>query len=206
MPPAELSGEKPHRPTAAADRRRQYIVSKSAVLFDELGYARTSMDEIARAVQMAKPTIYHYFRSKEEILHSIHDEFIDLLVEKQSSRAATASPTDEIRATIGDILSLMETHKGHVRVFFEHYRELSRAKRDEIDVKRARFWDEVTRTINKGQETGEFREVDSHLVALAISGMCNWAYHWYQPEGPNTTEEIADAFWSIVQRGIASTN
>lgn len=47
------------------------ILSKAAALFDELGYGRTSLQDIAEAVGIARPSLYHYFSSKEEILATL---------------------------------------------------------------------------------------------------------------------------------------
>ena len=54
-------------------QRRHQIVESAAMLFDAQGYGNTSMEDVALSVSIAKPTLYHYFRSKEEILRSIHE-------------------------------------------------------------------------------------------------------------------------------------
>ena len=99
-------------PGTAADARRAEVITLAADLFDRHGYASVSMEQIAAAAGMAKPTLYHYFRAKDEILRGIHETFIDLLL-----------------GAMTDIFGLMETHRGHVRVFFEHHRELPDAAR-----------------------------------------------------------------------------
>lgn len=107
-------------------QRHQQIVSEAAALFDEAGYTNATMDDLAKSVGVAKPTLYHYFRSKDEILQAIHEEFIDLLIMRHEQRAITGlGPEHLLREIMVDILDLMETHHGHVRVFFEHHRQLS---------------------------------------------------------------------------------
>src|SRR6516165_1267228 len=69
------------RQRSLADRKHE-IVTAAASVFDRDGYGSTSMDDIARTVGIAKPTLYHYFSSKDEILTSIHEEFIDLLLDR----------------------------------------------------------------------------------------------------------------------------
>jgi hypothetical protein len=46
------------------------------------------VEHVARAVSIAKPTVYHCVRSREEILWSIHEEFIQLLTEQYSRRVS----------------------------------------------------------------------------------------------------------------------
>jgi TetR/AcrR family transcriptional regulator, cholesterol catabolism regulator len=189
----------------AADLRRQEIVSKAAALFDEVGYANTSMDAIARATEMAKPTLYHYFKSKDEILSSIHEEFIDLLIaEHEAHLVEGLTPSQAIFEHIADILSLMDTHHGHVRVFFEHFRELPVSRRAEIDEKRSAYFEFVGRMVRDGIASGEFRDLNPTITTMAIFGMANWTYQWYDPSGSLASRTIAEHFWDLLHHGMVS--
>lgn len=50
-----------------ADRTRQFIIEKSAPIFNRKGYAATSMADILQATGLAKGGIYGNFNSKDEI-------------------------------------------------------------------------------------------------------------------------------------------
>lgn len=183
--------------------RRQQIVTLAAELFDEGGYTNTTMDDLARKVGVAKPTLYHYFPSKDDILHAIHEEFIDLLINRHEQRTATGlGPEQLLLEVMADILELMETHRGHVRVFFEHHRELPASARESIKVKRDRYERFVEDLIADGIRTGTFRETDPHLATLATFGMCNWAYQWYRAGGTLRSREVAYQFWSYLVYGL----
>ncbi len=184
--------------------RRQQIITLAASLFDQ-GYSSTTMDDIAREVGVAKPTLYHYFPSKDDILQAIHEEFIDLLISRHEARDGTGlRPEQLLLEAMADILELMETHHGHVRVFFEHHRELPAEARGPIRVKRDRYEQIVEGLIGEGIEIGVFRETDSHLATLATFGMCNWAYQWYRPGGSLRPREIAYQFWSYLVYGLGT--
>jgi AcrR family transcriptional regulator len=47
-----------------------------------------SVEHVALAVTIAKPTVYHCFRSREQIPRSIHEEFIQLLTEQYLQRVS----------------------------------------------------------------------------------------------------------------------
>jgi AcrR family transcriptional regulator len=186
------------------EERRAEIISTAARLFDEAGYANTSMEDLAKAVGIAKPTLYHYFGSKDEILFDIHEEFIDLLIARHRQRdAAGLSPEQLLLEVMADILELMETHGGHVRVFFEHYRELPVSAQETIKLKRDAYEQYVEAIFRTGRDSGLFRDLDPRLGALAMFGMCNWAYQWYHPGGKLRTRELAYTFWSFLVHGIA---
>ena len=73
------------RPNRAHDARRAEVITLAAGLFDQRGYASVSMEQIAAAAGIAKPTLYHYFRAKDRSSR-IHETFIDLLLEHQDER------------------------------------------------------------------------------------------------------------------------
>ena len=60
------------RPRAADhDLKRRAILDRSAKLFAERGYERTSMSEIASACGSSKALLYHYYENKEQLLHDL---------------------------------------------------------------------------------------------------------------------------------------
>lgn len=187
-----------------ADVRRAEITALAAELFDAHGYASVSMEQIAVAAGMAKPTLYHYFRAKDEILRGIHEAFIDVLLERQHERIRLElSPADLLLGAISDILGLMETHHGHVRVFFEHHRELPSPVREQIRVKRDRYQQLIRDAVAAGIAAGTFRAVDPDTATLAIFGMCNWAYQWWRPGTRTDNALTAQKMWDLVVRGLA---
>jgi AcrR family transcriptional regulator len=184
--------------------RRREIVRRAAILFDEQGYHQTSMENIAEAVGIRKPSLYYYFKSKDELLFWIHEEFVDWLLERHDARLKLPlAPTQLVHEMIADILELMETHRGHVRVFFEHHRELAGKHKEKIKLKRDRYHAMVEDIVRRGVETGEFRTVDVRLTTLAIFGTVNWAYQWYRSDGRLRPREIAYVFSDLLLNGMS---
>lgn len=192
-------------PSPGALERRHEIVGKAAELFDEMGYYPTSMDDIAQAVGLAKPTLYHYFRSKDSILVAIHDVIISLLHERQLAREAeAASPAEQLHGVMFDIIDLMRTHPSHVRVYFEHRRELPPEPMQEAQEARNKYFYSVRKLFEAGQRRGDFTG-DPNLSTIALFSLCNSAYHWYGTQDGNyTTREAADYFHALMLSGITA--
>jgi AcrR family transcriptional regulator len=188
-----------------AAKRRQAIIEAAAGLFDRHGYHGTSMSDIAEAAGLRKPTLYHYFRSKDDILFAIHDGLIEHLLENQRRREqqATLTPEQELLEVIGDLLTMVQKKPGHFRVFFENQRQLREGEQEEVADKRNDFRARVEGILRRGVETGHFREVDVRLTALAILGMCNWSYQWLRDTGPLDGRQIALLYWSVLVQGLA---
>ena len=53
-----------------AKERREEIIRAAAKRFGRHGIAKTTLDEIARDVRIGKPTIYHYFKSKDDLFYT----------------------------------------------------------------------------------------------------------------------------------------
>ena len=187
---------------ADAPDRRADIVLRSAELFDNHGYHATSVNDIADAVGISKPTLYHYVKGKDEILYWIHQEFSGWLIDRQQSRNdVPMTNSQRILETMADIFELMDTRPGHVRTFFEHHRELPAEARAEIGASRDRYFDMVRALIKAGIESGEIRPVDPTFATLALFGVCNWAYQWYRPTGPMPPRQIAYLMFDILANG-----
>src|SRR5204863_3843880 len=88
--------------------RRAEIMRRSAELFESKGYYETSVGDIAEHVGVSKPTIYHYFSSKEEILFAIHDAWTaQLLAEHDAARARTDDPLEQLHALFASFFPVM---------------------------------------------------------------------------------------------------
>ena len=189
---------------SAADGRRRELARHAAEQFDAVGYHQTTVADIGEAMGLSKASVYHYFSSKDEILFWIHEDFVDELITRHEARLRTPMPAAQsLLELIGDMLDVVENSRSEVRVFFEHFRELTPEQQAPIRVKRARYQTFVEDVIRRGIETGELRDLDPRLTTLALFGMCNWAYQWFSPDGPLRSRQLAYFFWDLFLRGAS---
>lgn len=179
-------------PTKAAEQRVREIVHEAARLFDRVGYHNANMEMVAQAANMRKPTLYHYIKSKEEILLRIHQTLLDDLIARHKEKAAQGLSREELLlGNITDILGHIARNRGYVRALLEHYRELDPAIRKEISGARQAYFKIVTDLIADGVAAGEYHTDDVNLTALFLLGQVNWAYQWYRPGASPAHELIA---------------
>lgn len=185
--------------------RRAQLIEAAALLFEKQGYYTTGVEDIAHAVGLSKPTLYHYAKSKGEIVAWIHDEIMDLLLARLEERVASAvDPVEILRLNVVDIIGVMDTKPGHLRVFFEHHREIPEPLRRAAKVKRDRYQALIELTIADGIEKGLFRKTDVRLTTLALFGITNWSYQWYKPSGPKQSTQVAEQLFSVFLDGVAT--
>ena len=173
--------------TAAHDDKRQQIIERCAELFDAGGYHRATMQMLADEVGLGKPTLYHYFRSKTEILYAIHQQHIAALIDGLDSEQRRGASQEELLVhACRDIIEEIAEHPGYVRAFFEHRGELDEPKRTDIRKRRQEYFAKICGIIKSGIADGVFRKCDIEITAYGFLGMCSWAYQWY----PTMTEKV----------------
>lgn len=186
---ASLQKKKRRRATTAAyDERRLQIIECCAALFDKVGYHGTSMQLLADDVGISKPTLYHYFTSKNDILYEMHQMHIAAMVEGLGElEGANGNPPEALERACANTLREIAEHPGYVSAFMNHYTELEGEQRAAVRKSRQAYFQRIINTVKSGIESGIFRKKDPERVALAFLGMCNWAYTWY----PRKAKELA---------------
>jgi TetR/AcrR family transcriptional regulator len=91
------------------DLKRRAILDRSARLFADRGYARTSMSEIALACGSSKALLYHYYANKEQLLHDLLKAHLVKLEEAvQAADDANAPPVERLRRLVAALLAAYE--------------------------------------------------------------------------------------------------
>jgi len=201
---APAKRKKPRATTAAHDDRRIEIIEHCAALFDKIGYHGTSMQMLADDVGLGKPSLYHYFRSKTDILYEMHQTHIDALIEGlPAGDGADADPAQALEKAALLTLRQIADHPGYVSAFMDHYRELEGKQRTEMRKRRREYLARITNIVKSGIEARKFRNVDPDLATLAFLGMCTWAYKWYpRIAAENPPEKMAKALCDIFLGGL----
>jgi len=191
--------------TVTGEQRRAEIIDAAASLFDEYGFHRTSTSAIAERTGTAKATVYHYFKSKHDLLFAIHEEWIDELIDGFRARQRDIEdPVELLHQVFRDLLALIDARPGHVRVFFECYRELPGELLAAARTKRDLYEGLVEDTLLRGMRDGTVAWQDPRTATFGLFGMCNWAYQWFHAGGAITTDELALQLWRIYVNGLSA--
>jgi len=155
-------------------KRRSQIISAARQVFSRKGYDAATVDEIAEGAGVSKGLIYHYFRSKEDILVATAEAWLDTF-EEYTKRMTAAEATASSKLLSVQRLHTEETIKGwdFVLVQVEFWSELLR--QPEIAHHYARMFRNarslLAATIEEGIASGEFRPVPAKEVASLMMAM-----------------------------------
>lgn len=184
-------------------RRKREIVQGAARLFDHVGYHGVNMSMIAEAAGVRKPTLYHYIKSKDEILFMLHELFIGTLRKNTDARIEQGADELEIlRGVIVDTLRLMHDYPGYMRAFFEHTRELGKEQRAVIAARRDEYIALIVGILEKAMAKRLINKADPRLTANCLFAVSSWPYQWYRPGKDPAPEVIAEQCWQILLRGL----
>ena len=205
-PPPKVPGKRgPKVDVEQTLRRKREIVQGAARLFDHVGYHGVNMSMIAEAAGVKKPTLYHYIKSKDEILFMLHELFIGTLSKNTNARIERGADELEIlRGVIVDTLRLMHDYPGYIRAFFEHTRELSREQRMVIAAKRDEYIALIVSILEKAMTKRLINKADPRLTANCLFAISSWPYQWYRPGKDPAPEIVADQCWQILLRGLSA--
>ena len=194
------------RPSVAlpSDSLSRELISVAVELFSEQGYYRTSVNDILERAHSSKGGFYHHFESKEQVLVSIHDSFIDyeLATAKQIMLQVSGS-AEQLRAVIFAHMESIETYQPYMKIFLQQAQDLSEAAFAGIQQKRREYQQTFEKIIRGCVDEGTFRaDVDAKLQALLLIGMLNWAVHWYKPGAAWDIATIATGVIKLVFDGL----
>jgi AcrR family transcriptional regulator len=183
---------------------REEILTKAADVFEKKGYAQTTILDVAQALELSRSSLYHYFKSKDEILEALVLEHTERAAEQMEEKLARrdGSPSDRLKELLSSSINGRMTRGARLRVLDQLAAEMPAEIKQKFDHGRRRVLDLYTRLIQNGIDAGELRPVDARTAALAILGIASWTSWWYSPAGRKSPEELAEVLIDIAFHGI----
>ncbi len=180
-----------------ADRRRQ-ILGAAVKVFAHSGFHTSRVGDIAEEAGIAYGLVYHYFKSKEELLETIfRDTWTQMLARVREVEASGVPASEQVRQVTALLLRTWRRDPDLVRVLV---REVTRSAHVQQEI------EEITQAmqalegiIQRGQERGEFRtELDPKLAAVVWYGALDEILTgWVIGQLPDKDEDIAKAEQNI---------
>jgi TetR/AcrR family transcriptional regulator, fatty acid metabolism regulator protein len=185
---------------AAVEEKRQLILNAAVRAFARKGYHACRVSDVAAEAGVAYGLVYHYFRSKDELLEGIFRETWSQMLATVRSIEESGEPTrEQLRKVIEIVLRTWRRDPDLVRVLV---REVTRTAQLEQEVDEiAPAFAALQRIIERGQAAGEFRQdLDPRLGSWIIYGALEEILTgWVLGRLPDDDEGIAQAEHAVVQ-------
>jgi AcrR family transcriptional regulator len=180
--------------------QREQILARAADLFARQGYSGTTMNQVAEACGISKPSLYHYVHDKNQLLVEIAQGHVDrlrALVTDKSAQSAT-EPEAHVRELIVRFMRAYAGAQAQHRVLTEDVKFLApRDRRRVLDGERE-VVEAFARAIAAARPDLGAAGLHKPLTML-LFGMMNWMFTWLRPNGALTHSEmtpvVADLFF-----------
>jgi len=190
-------------PEPRFDRQLGIILEHATEVFCEKGYAGASMRDLSRATGMSLAGMYHYFGSKERLLYLVQKHTFSTILERLRERLDDVPNAEQgIRTFILNHLEYFLERQQAMKVLSHEDEALEGDYGSEIaEIKRAYY--RICRDLLNRYRKEMGLQFDSRTAVLALFGMMNWLYTWYNPRQDGSAEELTRRMGDIFFRGIS---
>ena len=185
--------------------KREAILRAGVKVFAEKGFFNSKVADIARAAGIADGTVYLYFKSKDEILHSIFDQAMEKFIEEGRSELSNIeSPVERLTKVaqlhlkrLGDDRDLAIVFQVELRGSTKFMEEFSAAGFHE-------YLEVIRNTIELGQKEGLFRNDIKPIVCAKIlyGSLDEMVTNWILSKKSYELEPIANEVLKIFLKGV----
>ena len=188
------------------DQKLEFILRNAARIFAEKNYHSTTMRDISRATGVSLAGLYHYCRSKEELLFLIQDNCFGRVLERLEDRLQEVEdPLSKLRIFIDNHLSFFAANMAEMKVLSHEADSLAGDLHTHVSTKKEKYTKlarKILRDIQQQQESSS--QIDLTVATYALFGMMNWIYNWYDPNGKLKVSELVDNVTRLFLHGFVA--
>ena len=190
------------------DAQREQILARAAELFAQQGYTATSMNQVAQACGVSKPSLYHYVRDKYQLLVEIAEDHVTqlniLAAQAQHKARVPHGPQGSqahLRELIGSFLGAYANSRAAHRVLTEDVKFLEPTDRDRVLDGQREVVQAFAEAIAAARPELRGTELQKPLTML-LFGMMNWMFTWLQPTGRLSHASMAPVVADLFLGGL----
>ncbi len=185
------------------DSARGKLLQTAAHLFRSKGYERTTVRDLASAVGIQSGSIFHHFKSKDEILRSVMEETIRYNTALMRASLAEATTLRErVLALIRcELQSIMGGTGEAMAVLVYEWRSLSSESQQFILELRDTYEQLWLDVLNEAKAAG-YVHSDPFILRRFLTGALSWTNTWFRPEGPMSLDQLAEEALSLVLKEV----
>lgn len=182
--------------------RGEEIKRNAITLIARDGFGSMSLRELARESGIQVGSVYQYYRSKDEILFEVVQDYLDNLLTswRECAPRGRPTPTARLRAFVESYIQcfLDSYEQGLVSTF--ELRRLKGPMLEEINKAKQAYETELRRVIQAGMESGDFKVDDAKLIAMALLAILTGLSIQHHEMGIKTKGELSMSCWRLVAK------
>jgi TetR/AcrR family transcriptional regulator, fatty acid metabolism regulator protein len=188
--------------------KRESILRAAARVFARSGYFNSKVADIAREAKVADGTVYLYFKSKEEILHSIFDQnMAEAIASGRKLIEKTSDPSEKLRRIAILHLARLGADRDLAIVFQVELRGSTKFMREFSAAGFAEYLGLLRQTFEEGQRSGVFRkDLNAKIVSKILFGALDeMATNWIISKRNYKLEPMAEVVMDVFLNGVSAS-
>ena len=202
------------------DQKLEFILRHAASIFAEKSYHSTTMRDISRATGVSLAGLYHYCKSKEELLFLIQDHCFGRVLQHLEERLQGESdPIAKLRIFVDNHLSFFAANMAEMKVLSHEAESLAGDLHEHVSSRKRQYTRTARKILSEVQQAAASSErtprrngrlkkparpVDLTVAIYALFGMMNWIYNWYDPRGKLSVSQLVDNITRLFLSGFLS--
>jgi len=184
------------------DNKYKQIVLVAGKLISKRGFKGTSLQTISDEVGLHKSSLFHYFRSKEELLLRILEGSTNEVSTnlRKIINDNTLRPEEKLKKAIENHLILLRNNFDRVNVYLNQIGHLSKENQKIYLRKRKEYEKDLEKIIVEMRKNGYFKGLNTKIVTLGLLGMLNWVAKWFKSNGPLTIKDVSNIFYAMLTK------
>lgn len=190
---------------ASVTDKREAILRAGVKVFADKGYFSSKVADVARVAGIADGTVYLYFKSKEEILHSIFDQAMEkFIAEGKRELARIDSPVDRLKKVAELHLKRLSEDRELAIVFQVELRGSTKFMEEFSATGFHEYLEVIRSTIEQGQRAGIFRiDIKAVVCAKVLYGALDeMVTNWILSKKTYPLAPMADEVLKIFLKGV----
>jgi AcrR family transcriptional regulator len=188
------------------DQKLEFILRNAARIFAEKSFHSTTMRDISRATGISLAGLYHYCKSKEELLFLIQDNCFGRVLERLEERLGEVNdPLTKLHIFIENHLSFFAANMAEMKVLSHEAESLAGDLHTYVSTKKDRYTALARLILQELQsKRSGGPQIDLTVATYALFGMMNWIYNWYDPRGKLKVSELVDNVTRLFLQGFVA--
>ena len=187
------------------DAKLEFILRNAARIFAEKNYHSTTMRDISRATGVSLSGLYHYCKSKEELLYLIQDNCFGRVLERLEERLnEIKDPLTRLHIFIDNHLSFFAANMAEMKVLSHEAESLAGDLHTNVSTKKNRYTALARSILQDVRAQNDDSQIDLTVATYALFGMMNWIYNWYDPQGKLKVSELVDNVTRLFVNGFVA--
>ncbi|NWA27908.1 TetR/AcrR family transcriptional regulator [Pseudomonas gingeri] len=175
------------------DSARGKLLQTAAHLFRNQGFDRTTVRDLASAIGIQSGSLFHHFKSKDEILRAVMEETIVYNTAlMRASLAEAGSLRERVLALIRcELQSIMGGTGEAMAVLVYEWRSLSEQGQAKVLALRDLYEQIWLQVLGEARDAGYIKG-DVFITRRFLTGALSWTTTWFRPQGSLTLDQLAE--------------